>query len=322
MWRQPKHGRGGPLRSCRHRAGVGALALLVSCVVLSTAAPSASAIVVSIGDSFSTGAGAGPLDPGTEPGDGDGCSRSRDAWPRLIGVPAQDHFACAAATIGSLQVAQKSGPLSKPDSISQLDRLRALAATQPVTRVYVTIGINDLGFGPIIASCVLGSCLEHLSEQQYPLLARTIAPETTAVLKLARKAAPAAQIVLVGYPQLFPKRASPHAGCGWLSRGEGLRFRSLQGKLDATLGGAAAAGGAYFISVRGAFRHHELCSARSWVEPVTGKNPHTGRQVLLHQHHGAHPTRPGQGMIAHWVRRAQRDFPDSIRPPPPSPRAG
>jgi lysophospholipase L1-like esterase len=296
------------------------LAVVISCLFLAALSPaSASAISASIGDSFSTGAGAGeaPLDPGTGPGNGDGCERSPDAWPRLLGVPAVAHFACAGATISALEQAQKTGPQAGADRGSQLERLHALAASQPVYRVYVTIGLNDLGFGPILASCViLGSCLNDLAGNQFPLLALQIAPQATAALKLARKAAPQAQIVLVGYPQLTPKSVSRDA-CGWLSPTESNRFRRLQGQLDATLGGAAAAAGAWFISVRGAFRRHELCSSHSWVEPVTEMNARTGRTVFLHHHHGGHPNGAGQHTIARWVRHYTAQFGPSLRPPPP-----
>jgi lysophospholipase L1-like esterase len=290
------------------------------CLALAAWPAGASAIAVSIGDSFSTGAGAGRLDPGTDPETGDGCSRSRDAWPRLLGVSAADHFACAGATVESLELAQKSGRQAAADQGSQLDRLRSLAAAEPVTRVYVTIGLNDLGFGPILASCVLHTCLGRLHSEQFPFLENNLAPATTAALKLARRAAPAAQVILVGYPQLFPKRAAPGSGCAWLTPLEAARFRELQAKLDSTLGGAAAAAGAFFVSVRGAFRPHELCSGRSWVEPITEKSRRTGEQVLGHAHHGGHPNRAGQHALARWVRRAQIGFGSSIHPPPPTPR--
>jgi lysophospholipase L1-like esterase len=295
-------------------------AVVICFLLLAAFSPAtASAITASIGDSYSTGAGVGAarLDPGTESNAGDGCERSSDAWPRLLGVPASAHFACAGATIGALEQAQKTGPRARADEGSQIERLRALAASQPVTRVYVTIGINDLGFGPILASCVLlGSCLDDLAGNQFPLLAMQIAPHATAALKLARQAAPQAQVVLVGYPQLTPKLVSRRA-CSWLSADESRRFRLLQGRLDATLGGAAAAAGAWYISVRGAFRRHELCSSHSWVEPVTGKNSRTGRTVFLHHHHGGHPNGAGQQRIARWVRHYTGQFGPSLRPPPP-----
>jgi lysophospholipase L1-like esterase len=297
------------------------IAVLGGCgLTLAVWPAAASAIAVSIGDSFSTGAGAGRLDPGTDPITGDGCSRSPDAWPRLLGVSRQDHFACAGATIAALEFAQKTGPTSAADRGSQLDRLRSLAADQPVTRVYVTIGLNDLGFGPILASCVLHTCLGRLHQRQLPFLENNIAPATTHELKLARKAAPAAQVILVGYPQLFPNRAAAGSGCDWLTAPEAARFREMQSKLDSTLGGAAAAAGAFFVSVRGAFRHHELCSGHSWVEPITMKSRRTGRQVLAHDHHGGHPNRAGQRTLARWVRKAQIGFGSSVHPPPPTPR--
>jgi lysophospholipase L1-like esterase len=295
----------------------GAALLVFFLFLAGLAPPSAPALVASIGDSYSTGAGAGALDPGTQPGTGDGCARSRDAWPRLLGVPEAAHFACAGATISALEQAQKIGPLAGADEGSQLERLQALAATQTVTRVYVTIGLNDLGVGPILASCILlRSCLNDLDRNQFRLLALQIAPQTTAALKLARKAAPQAQVVLVGYPQLTPKTVS-RGECGWLSGTESRRFRRLQGQLDSTLGGAAAAAGAWFISVRGAFRRHELCSPHSWVEPVTATNPRTGKTVFLHHHHGGHPNRAGQATLARWVRHYTSQFGPSLRPPPP-----
>ncbi|MGH7485567.1 MAG: SGNH/GDSL hydrolase family protein, partial [bacterium] len=102
----------------------GAIAL---CALL---APLARATTVSLGDSFSSGEGAAPFDAGTSQENGNGCDRSAKAWPRLLGVPKADHFACSGATTADFYE-------SKKDSVSQLENLRLVAAREPISKVYV-----------------------------------------------------------------------------------------------------------------------------------------------------------------------------------------
>jgi GDSL-like lipase/acylhydrolase family protein len=287
----------------RERIGLRRGAALAAALALlcGPAAGSATAMDVSLGDSYASGEGSGMFDRGTETEGGNGCERSANAWPRLLGVPASAHFACDGATIRSLTVPQKAGPLAGPDAVSQLERLRVLAATEKVDRVYITIGINDLGFGPILAGCVQKVCLRSLGTVMLPALHAVIGPGVTGDLRRVIAAAPGAEVVLVGYPNLIAQGSTQKA-CGWLDRGERQRMRLLGRHLSATLAFAAKQVDAGYVDTRGVFAGHELCARESWVTPLASRDEHN-RYGWRIETHGDHPNLKGQIGIALAVRQ-------------------
>jgi hypothetical protein len=291
----------------RERTGLQVVAATAACFAVlaigqGIAASPAAALTASIGDSFASGEGAGFFDRGTEQGTGNGCERTLNAWPRLLGVPQHNHFACDGATIASIAVPQKAGPTAGPDATSQLARLRAAAQTQRLTRVYVTIGINDLGFGPILYGCVVRRCLLQMDGVVLPSLHSHIGPGVADDLRQAALAAPGAQVVLVGYPDIVA-RSRTRRTCGWLDTGERKRMRRLGRQLDTTLAAAARSVGAGYVSTRAGFAGHELCSFDSWMTPLAQRDlrKRSGWRI---PRHGAHPNLRGQIGIAAAVRRA------------------
>jgi hypothetical protein len=293
----------------RERSGIrwGAACAAALAVLCGPAAGSASAIDVSLGDSYASGEGAGMFDPGTETEGGNGCERSADAWPRLLGVPPEAHLACDGANIRSLTVPQKAGPLAGPDAVSQIERLRELAAAQTVDRVYLTIGINDLGFGPILAGCVQKVCLRSLRPVMLPALHQVIGPGVTEDLRRVIAAAPGAEVILVGYPNLIAQGRSQKA-CGWLDQGERQRMRLLGRHLSATLAFATQQVDAGYVDTRGVFAGHELCSGESWVTPLATRDDRN-RYGWRIETHGDHPNLKGQIGFALAVRQV---FPRAV----------
>jgi len=306
----------GRVQAVRRRGAV-AVAILL-CLLLAPAA--AGAAQVSLGDSYSSGEGTSDYDSGTRAHIGNGCHRSRHAWPRLLGVLPDAHFACSGARTDDFFEGQKSGLRAGADSASQLDRLAALAAARPISRVFATIGGNDLGFGKIIRDCVIKTCLRRMGEVELPRLRDVVVPGVTAALAATKLTAAEAEVVLVGYPDLIPPPFHLSVGCRWLNAFERVRVRRLQAKLDAALSTAAAAAGALYVSVRPALAGHELCTADSWVNPIA-------RLATLFSQEQGHPNESGQLAIARYVadrlpataaRRASGSAPAR---PDPSPAA-
>jgi lysophospholipase L1-like esterase len=295
-----------PSRSVSRRvASLGSLAgVLLACALL---APVACATTASLGDSYSSGEGAGPFDAGTQHSGGDGCDRSGNAWPRLLGVPKANHFACSGATT---QDFYKPGK----EIVGQLDDLRALAAREPISKVYVTIGGNDLGFSSIIFSClepVPGhSCLKRMDQVELPKLHDQVRPAVAKALAETRAAAAGGQVIMVGYPDLIPSSGSRFVNCGWLSDAEKGRVWRLEGELDASLSEAAASAGVTYISIRNALEGHELCTKDSWVNPVGAARPSNA-------HNEGHPNRDGQRALAKAVHSAEDTGAGTVPPPPP-----
>jgi lysophospholipase L1-like esterase len=234
-------------------------------------------VVVALGDSFSSGEGAPPYDRRPEP-----CRRSPGAWPRLLAerreVASVDLRACAGARTEHL-----IGPWARRELAPQIP-------TEPdtsVTLVTLTVGGNDIGFGEVVASCVVLTCfpapgtdelegrLEHLRQ----VLVQRVHPRLAA-------AYPNARIVHIGYPHLAPP-PGVDPSCIWMS---GADQRIARGIVDALNGAvedaAQQAGTARYLDVVDAFAGHELCTDVSWVNAV-GFGPGA-----------AHPTAAGQRALA------------------------
>jgi hypothetical protein len=271
--------------------------MLVACLLLVPA--TASALEASLGDSYSSGEGAGSYDFPTKLLVGNGCHRSSLAWPRLLSVPERAHFACSGATTDDFFDPQKEGLRGGADKSSQLSRLRALAKTDSISRVFVTIGGNDLGFGKIILACLnpIRPCLDRMDDHELQRLRGVVFPKLIGALTGVRLAAGDATIVLVGYPDVVPPSAGEVVGCGWwLEDVEVPRIGRLETELDRTLAAAAATVGVEYLSIRDALDGHELCSADPWINPLLSP-----RKPIVQEE--GHPDEAGQRAIAEFVSR-------------------
>lgn len=299
-----------PQRSLRRALTPMSLVVLI-CGGLALWPATSLATTVSLGDSFSSGEGAGHYDGGTSQESGNGCDRSDRAWPRLLGVPKQNHFACSGATTADFYESQK-------DPVSQLENLRRVAAREPISKVYVTIGGNDLGFGKIVGDCVIRTCLSHLDSVELPRLRDQVEPAVAKALSEAKLAAAGGQVILVGYPNLIPSPGSRFTQCGWLTDKEKPRVWKLESELDSTLATAASAAGVTFISISRALKGHELCTDNSWVTPVASPSD----AATLHgwkpqkSNHQGHPNADGQKAIAKAVQSAENQGAGAVPPPP------
>ena len=239
-----------------------------------------------LGDSYSSGEGNPPFDPGTdEPLNG--CHRSPAGWPRIIArqdprIRMVGHIACSGATSRALRHWYNSEP----------PQLRQLASRR-VDLVTITIGGNDIGFAEVLTDCYVSDCVvdggtaraRRRIEHRLPgILARDY--------RGLKAAAPGATLVVVGYPRLFPSSRTQQAGCRWLSDRERVTLNRLAGVLDRTIQRSARRAGLHYVSVLRALDRHELCTKDSWVYPI---GP-VGGQLR------GHPLRPGQRALAAIVR--------------------
>jgi lysophospholipase L1-like esterase len=224
--------------------------------------------LLALGDSFSSGQGAGSYDPDTN-GDGNTCFRSRLAWPqqlarklRLVPLPS---LACSGAV--ARQVTQDDGSRKEPERRrSQIGRI----AGGPDV-VTITIGGNDVGFADVLKHCVFDAeCTERYRRPNGDLLDREIArlaERLPGVYGAIRNAAPDARLIVVGYPRLFPEKHSGNcAASRRISSREAEYLNERTRALNAAIAGAAHASGAEFVDVTEAFDGAELrCTGKTYM---------------------------------------------------------
>ena len=204
---------------------------------------------VALGDSYSSGVGAG--DYTSSSGD---CDRSTSAYPQLWAdahAPASFTFAaCAGATTLNVISSQ----------------LSALSAS--TTLVSITAGGNDAGFSNVMETCVLesqNSCLNAVSAAE-TFVADQLPARLDTMLADIHDRAPSAAVIVLGYPDLYDLS---HSGfCIGLTGADRTALNQGAGDLDAALATAAAASHDEFADVRGQFSGHEICDSGSWLHSV------------------------------------------------------
>ena len=206
---------------------------------------------VALGDSYAAGTGA--ADDTAARG---GCARSADAYPERWAA----HHAHASFVSAACDGATTAGVLS--------GQVHALSAR--TTLVSLTVGGNDAGFSHVLKACVVqfwGSACHSAVSAADAFIARTLPARLDATLQAIRARAPAAKVVVVGYPDLYDLSRS--SGCLGLSTARRTALDWGAGALDRALSVAAARNGAVFADVRGEFAGHEICDSSPWLYAVT-----------------------------------------------------
>jgi len=205
---------------------------------------------VALGDSYSSGVGAGSYISSSG-----SCDRSTNAYSQLWANsrhPASYvSVACSGATTQDVLNNQIS------------------ALSSSTTLVSITIGGNDVGFSSVMQTCVLDSasaCLNAINTATSQ--AKTILPGRLAnTFAAIRQAAPSAHVVVLGYPELYDLGHSWY--CPGLSGTDRTALNNAADLLDTEISTAAHNAGDTFADVRGNFHGHELCDFfTEWLHSV------------------------------------------------------
>jgi lysophospholipase L1-like esterase len=232
-----------------------AIALLTtSAAVLAALPASADPVVqagkyVALGDSYSSGTGAGSY------GSSGSCKRSANSYAQL--------WANANAPSSFVFVAC-SGALTT-DVINN----QVASVTSDTSLVTISIGGNDAGFADVMTDCNLGSDSSCVSRnQQAQAYARDELPaRLDAVYTQIRDRAPNARVVVVGYPHIYQLGGSCSIGLSETKRGA---INQSSDVLADVVKGRAGAFGFTFVDGRTAFAGHEICaSGARWLNSIT-----------------------------------------------------
>lgn len=228
---------------------VATLLLLAAALCIVLPARASAADYVALGDSYSSGLGAGEEQDHA-------CRRTSVAFPvviasRLPGTTLRS-VACAGATI--------------PDVL-----VRQIAALTPeTTLVTITIGGNDAGFAKVLTRCALPAwvarCGPPVTRARRVVRAQLPARLERLYAEIRRRA-PAARVVVAGYPRLFNG-----IDCGpatFFSRSDQRLLDGTADLLRDVLRSRATAAGFAFADVIPAFRSHAVCDDSEWLNGLS-----------------------------------------------------
>ncbi|MFI9646351.1 SGNH/GDSL hydrolase family protein [Streptomyces sp. NPDC052040] len=257
------------MRQSRIAACVSSLLLSAVCALTGTpaaqAAPQAAATgYAALGDSYSSGVGAGSYIASS----GD-CLRSSRAYPALW---------AASHPRSAFSFAACNGARTSDVMAHQLGALNARTGL-----VSISVGGSDSGFSHVMTTCVLrGStaCQSAVSEAR-TYMDGTLPYDLDRLYTAIRRKAPAARVVVLGYPHLYKVHGACTAGLTDASRSA---VNSAVDHLNTVTAKRVADHGFTFADVRTAFKDHEICSGTPWMRSV----------ALLSPVESYHPTSVGQ----------------------------
>jgi lysophospholipase L1-like esterase len=201
---------------------------------------------VALGDSYSSGVGAGSTSGS--------CSQSPNAYPALW---------AKANSPASFTFAACSGARTSDVISSQLSSL-----STSTTLVSITVGGNDASFSSVMETCVLkstSSCQSAVTAgEQY--VNNTLPAQLNTTLADIRAHAPNAKVIVLDYPDFYDLNARL---CLGLSGADHQALDNAANDLDGVLQSAAARNGDTFADVRPGFSGHELCDGAGWLNSVT-----------------------------------------------------
>lgn len=257
---------------------------------------------VALGDSFSSGEGAGQYTSATNTAGPppNRCHRSTIAWPALVGQ--------ASAAVGAPIFRACSGAITKDyysrNSANTSEGPQRLALGVNTSRATITLGGNDAHFGDVMNYCATrqyglqASCQKTWGSAVDSAIANLGSSTPTSrddllnIYRDMRKRSPNAQVLAVGYPRFFP--ASPPASCSTgvaattFQRSDMLWINGEIKKLNSLIANRATAAGLVYVDVYQVLSGHELCTAAPWLNKV----------VLTGKQQSFHPNAAGQRAIA------------------------
>ncbi|MEV7619099.1 SGNH/GDSL hydrolase family protein [Microbacterium sp. NPDC089321] len=230
--------------------------------------PSASTSYAALGDSYAAGQGAGSYLNTT-------CYVSSKGYPALIDADRKITLTARPACSGA--------------STSEVIGSQVGQIATTTTRVTLTAGGNDVGFGAVVEDCfVLVSqtdCQAAIDAGNALVASGELAARITATVAAIKARAPQAVVIVTGYPRLFEPT---------VTRAHAQDVNAGTTALNAAIRDGAVAAGARFVDVETAFAGHGIGSSSPWINDWSWLNVSAG----------FHPNASGYVAYANQVKLA------------------
>jgi lysophospholipase L1-like esterase len=267
-------------------------------------APPALPHYVALGDSYSSGEGAGSF-YGAAPGRPAACDRSRNAYSQLL----------AKQLAGRYQHSQSTDFLAcSGDEVPDLLTRQVPRIPADTRLITVGIGGNDSGWTDIVKSCMTdaashpgagGKGCNNIISDSFKTKLPVLRSRLNQAYDAIRAKAPDATVIVLGYPAIFEDSYSSEfcASVGALTRGARSDLRSGAARLDRAIKDVATAHGFRWDDPTSAYKDHRICSSGTdWLHGLTrGGGLSIGRQTF-------HPNADGQRGFAHLIEDDNKDI--------------
>lgn len=269
---------------------------------------------VALGDSYSSGDGAGDYAPETAAAGG--CWRSANAYAHLIDDEFDFAGSLAFYACSSHRGKEMVDELGTPDS--QIERV-----TEHTSLVTLGIGGNDLGFIPVLRTCIVRMPLLESSvcteqEEDVDKRMRNFEETLATVIAEIRDRAPDARVLVLGYPRLFPEEppgmyytltAKDQLWLNGVAERFNERIRDVAYRADGDVYGSRQTGSVEYVNTFSALTGHEVSAEDAWLNGIVlgrfGEGLKVDRATF-------HPTAQGQMSIAERVRLQILEGPERV----------
>jgi len=240
-------------------------------------------MVVAMGDSYTSGEGAGAYSPESDRDHGtstwNACRRSDNSWPRKVVLPGQSSslgqlsndrsatvdfldVSCSGAKTSQLTAGDPT-PWGKIGNYREKSQIDSGVLSPDTTLVMLTIGGNDGdNFTNAVTNCyVIGVC----DPADYKGKVDQAVEDTGTVINQIAAAAPNAQIMLMGYPRLVSDSQCVTADFDALnSLADYVRDKQKAKAEELRKAGSKVA----FADPIPAFRGHGICDGDEWINRI------------------------------------------------------
>jgi lysophospholipase L1-like esterase len=240
-------------------------------------------------------------------------------FPRTL-VPAPTLIACSGAQTVDVRLSGEGGVPQFPDlGGTQLDLVRRdLAGRTGPTLITLSIGGNDAQFVPQFTRCVAGDCTAD-RETETALIRGPVRQNLDATFEQIRRVAPAADVLVAGYPRLFSEVAFPRdlVFAATLTLEERRLANVWAQQVDEEVAASARAHGLHAVTdeVLAAFVDHGAGGDDPWINPVLLADPNTpaGEEPAVPATASIHPNAAGNQAYADVMTAALQAFAGQVR---------